>query len=91
MVNSAPIPSSVNEPSEQNIDELLAAMQADVMTNNQEPDWLLEFNKNLDNENLDFDFGTFLSKMSDDEIQDFFDFFTIALTDDREVFSSEND
>ena len=89
MVNSAPISTSINESSEQNIDELLAAMQADVVTNNQEPDWLLDLNKHLDNENLDFDFDAFMSKMSVDEIQHFFGFFTIALSDDQ-VFSSEN-
>ena len=88
LVQSAVIPSSANDVivSEQIIDETLAAIQID---DKQEPDWLIEFNQYMDNDTLDFDFDEFMSKMSDDEIEDFFSFFTIMVSEEADLFDLE--
>ena len=88
LAQSATIPSSANDVivSEQIIDETPAAIQID---DKQAPDWLVEFNQYMDNDALDFDFDAFMSKMSDDEIEDFFSFFTIMVSEEADLFDLE--
>ena len=89
LAQSAVIPSSANDVivSENIIDETLAAIQSD---DKQEPDWLIEFNQYMDNDSLDFDFDAFMSKMSDEEIEDFFSFFTVMISEEADLFDEEN-
>ena len=88
LVQSAAIPSSSNDVivSEQTIDETLAAIQID---DEQEPDWLIEFNQYMDNDDMDFDFDAFMSKMSDAEIDDFLSFFTMIISEEADIFDLE--
>ena len=88
LVQSAAIPSSTNPVSEpeQMIDDVLAGIQAD---DDQEPDWLIEFNKYMDDDVLEFDFDAFMSKMTDNEIEEFFDFFTIMLADTAKLIDDD--
>ena len=89
LAQSAVIPSSANDVivSENILDETLAAIQSD---DKQEPDWLIEFNQYMDNDSLDFDFDAFMSKMSKDEIEDFFSFFTVMMSEEADLFDEEN-
>ena len=89
LAQSAVIPSSANDVivSENIIDETLAAIQSD---DKQEPEWLIEFNQYMDNDSLDFDFDAFMSKMSEDEIEDFFSFFTVMMSEEADLFDDEN-
>ena len=88
LVQSAAIPPSSNDVivSEQTIDETLAAIQID---DEQEPDWLIEFNQYMDNDDMDFDFDAFMSKMSDAEIDDFLSFFTMMISEEADIFDLE--
>ena len=88
LVQSAAIPSSSNDVvvSEETIDETLAAIQID---DEQEPEWLIEFNQYMDNDDMDFDFDAFMSKMSEDEIDDFFSFFTMMVSEEVDFFELE--
>ena len=88
LVQSAAIPPSSNDVivSEQTIDETLAAIQID---DEQEPDWLIEFNQYMDNDDMDFDFDAFMSKMSDVEIDDFLSFFTMMISEEADIFDLE--
>ena len=88
LVQSAAIPPSSNDVvvSEQTIDETLAAIQID---DEQEPEWLIEFNQYMDNDDMDFDFDAFMSKMSEDEIDDFFSFFTMMVSEEVDFFELE--
>ena len=88
LVQSAAIPPSSNDVivSEQTIDETLAAIQID---DEQEPDWLIEFNQYMDNDDMDFDFDAFMSKMSDAEIDDFLSFFTMMISEEADIFELE--
>ena len=81
-VKSAAIPSSANDViiSGQNVDEnVLAEISSDE---EQVPDWMVEFNEYLNGDVLTFDFDAFMAKMSDDEIEDFIDFFTMVLDEE---------
>ena len=88
LAQSAVIPPSSNDVivSEPTIDETLAAIQID---DEQEPDWLIEFNQYMDNDDMDFDFDAFMSKMSEDEIDDFFSFFTMMVSEEVDFFDLE--
>ena len=89
LAQSAVIPSSANDVivSENILDETLAAIQSD---DKQEPDWLIEFNQYMNNDSLNFDFDVFMSKMSDDEIEDFFSFFTVMISEAADLFDEAN-
>ena len=81
-VQSAAIPSSSNDViiSGQNVDEnVLVEISSDE---DQVPDWMVEFNEYLYGDVLTFDFDAFMAKMSDDEIEDFIDFFTMVLDEE---------
>ena len=88
LVQSAAIPSTINPASvpDKIIDDVLAGIQADE---EQEPDWLIEFNKYLDDDVLEFDFDSFMSEMSDNEIEEFFDFLTIMLADTAQLIDDD--
>ena len=88
LVQSAAISQSSNDVvvSEQIVDETLAAIQID---DEQEPDWLMEFSQYMNNDWLDFDFNAFMSKMSEDEIDDFFSFFEMMVSEEAALFDLE--
>ena len=90
VVQSAVIPSPINDisVSDKIIDDVLAGIQTE---DEQEPDWLIEFNKYMDEDDLEFDFEAFMSKMTAEEIEEFFDFFTMMLSDTAELFEDESD
>ena len=75
---SAAIPSSANEiiVSEQNV---LAEIPSDE---EQVPDWMVEFNEYLNGDVMTFDFDAFMAKMSDDEVEEFIEFFTMILDEE---------
>ena len=83
-VQSAAIPSSANDIiiSEQNV-------SAEIPSNEEQvPDWMVEFNEYLNGDVMTFDFDAFMAKMSDDEVEDFIEFFTMILD---EEFSEDDE
>ena len=87
-VQSAAIPSSTNDIiiSEQNVEQ---NVPAEIPSDEEQvPDWLVEFNEYLNGDVLTFDFDAFMAKMSDDEVEDFIEFFTMILD---EEFSEDDE
>ena len=83
-VQSAAIPSSANDIiiSGQNISAEIQSDEEKV------PDWLVEFNEYLNDDVMAFDFDAFMAKISDDEVEDFIEFFTMIL--DEEFLEDES-
>ena len=81
-VQSAAIPSSANDVivSGQNVEQ---NVKAEIQPNEEQvPDWLVEFNEYLNGEVLTFDFDAFMAKFSDDEVEEFIEFFTMILDEE---------
>ena len=87
-VKSAAIPSSANDVivSGQNVEENVSAEISSE--EEQVPDWMVEFNEYLNSDVMIFDFDAFMAKMSDDEVEDFIEFFTMILD---EEFSEDDE
>ena len=83
LVQSAAIPPSSNDVivSGQNVEENVSSVE-------EQADWLVEFNEYLNGDDLTFDFDAFMAKMSDDEVDEFIDFFTLIL---EEELSEDNE
>ena len=62
---------------------------ASISDQEQIPEWLIEFNEYLNNDVLDFDFDDFLENMSADEIDDFFDFLDVMLTEEQKLLDEK--
>ena len=87
-VQSAAIPSSANDVivSGQNFEENVSA---EISSDEEQvPDWMVEFNEYLNSDVMTFDFDAFMAKMSDDEVEEFIDFFTMILD---EQFSEDDE
>ena len=82
LVQSAAIPPSSNDVivSGQNVEENVSSVE-------EQADWLVEFNEYLNGDDSTFDFDAFMAKMSDDEVDEFIDFFTLIL---EEELSEDN-
>ena len=83
-VHSAAIPSSANDIiiSDQKVSAEISSDEEQV------PDWMVEFNEYLNSDVMTFDFKAFMAKMSDDEVEDFIEFFTMILD---EEFSEDDE
>ena len=76
-VQAAAIPLSANGviTSGQNVEE-------NISSNEEQADWMVEFNEYLNGDDFTFDLDTFMAKMSDDEVEEFIDFFTLILDEE---------
>jgi len=91
-VRSAAIPSSANEVmvSGQNVEPNVSV---EIPSDGEQfPDWLVEFNEYLNGDVLTFDFDAFMAEMSNDEAEEFIEFFSMILdeefSDDDESFQA---
>ena len=83
LVQAAVIPSQADQSTDDLINEVLAEIIPDQ---EQVPEWFIEFNEYLNDDDFDFDdfdFDEFTSKMSDDEIDIFLDLVTLMLAEEE--------
>ena len=88
LVQAAVIPSQADQSTDDLINEVLAEIIPDQ---EQVPEWFIQFNEYLNDDDFDFDdfdFDEFTSKMSDDEIDIFLDLVTLMLAEE-ELFDEE--